>query len=410
MSAARVFVRSTGVRELRRHRRGGAGAGARRPRLAAAARPRAPRRAAAAGRHVPRVLRPGTCCRPWWHGVSTARPASSRWPPARRCARCGDPLPWARERVGVCAGTWNAGTVGARRGAARRLPRLARTRRRPPQFPSTVANAPASQLGILEKLGGPNLTFAEKQVGGLRAVAEAAGTCSARAGRRRARLRRGRGRLAQRRGVRPAADAAHARPARAWCSPRAQRCCCSPASPDRRRSRCSRAGARRRPATAPHRYPSDPAPLVAACRQALQRAGLEPARRRAGGQPRQRDPGPRGSRAEGAGSALRDRTGPRRSPPRSGSGRGRSAARCGRSIARPRRGRHRPRRVGAPASPGRGRLHRRRSTDADGARPGPRRRRLGGGAGPHRVRERVRAASVDLVKLFTNRTTGEACG
>ena len=28
-------------------------------------------------------------------------------------------------------------------------------------------------MGILEKLGGPNLTFAEKQVGGLRAVAEA---------------------------------------------------------------------------------------------------------------------------------------------------------------------------------------------------------------------------------------------
>ena len=41
------------------------------------------------------------------------------------------------------------------------------------QFPSTVANAPASQLAILEKLAGPNVTFAEKQVGGLRALIEA---------------------------------------------------------------------------------------------------------------------------------------------------------------------------------------------------------------------------------------------
>lgn len=86
-------------------------------------------------------------------------------------AGLGAPLPWPRERVGVAAGTWNAGTsalVEVLRAVFRGAPDEAP----PAQFPSTVANAPASQLGILDGLAGPNLTFAEKQVGGLRAVAE----------------------------------------------------------------------------------------------------------------------------------------------------------------------------------------------------------------------------------------------
>ena len=85
----------------------------------------------------------------------------------------GDPLPWPRDRVGVAAGTWNAGTsalVEVLRAVFLTSPEEAP----PAQFPSTVANAPASQLGIIEKLAGPNLTFAEKQVGGLRAAAEGA--------------------------------------------------------------------------------------------------------------------------------------------------------------------------------------------------------------------------------------------
>jgi 3-oxoacyl-[acyl-carrier-protein] synthase II len=83
----------------------------------------------------------------------------------------GDPLPWPRDRVGVTAGTWNAGTSALVE--VLRAVFLASPEEAPPaQFPSTVANAPASQLGIIEKLAGPNLTFAEKQVGGLRAITE----------------------------------------------------------------------------------------------------------------------------------------------------------------------------------------------------------------------------------------------
>jgi 3-oxoacyl-(acyl-carrier-protein) synthase len=88
-------------------------------------------------------------------------------------AALGDRFPWERERVGVTAGTWTAGTSALLE--VLRTVFLASPDDAPPaQFPSTVANAPASQLGILEKLGGPNITFAEKQVGGLRAIAEAA--------------------------------------------------------------------------------------------------------------------------------------------------------------------------------------------------------------------------------------------
>ena len=88
-------------------------------------------------------------------------------------ATIGDRLPWERERVGVTAGTWNAGT-SALLEVLRSVFFASPDEAPPAQFPSTVANAPASQLGILEKLGGPNITFAEKQAGGLRAIAEAA--------------------------------------------------------------------------------------------------------------------------------------------------------------------------------------------------------------------------------------------
>ena len=85
----------------------------------------------------------------------------------------GEPLPWESERVGVVVATWNAGTSALVE--VLRTVFLASPDEAPPaQFPSTVANAPASQLGILAKLRGPNLTFAEKQAGGARAVIEAA--------------------------------------------------------------------------------------------------------------------------------------------------------------------------------------------------------------------------------------------
>jgi len=84
----------------------------------------------------------------------------------------GEPFPWPRDEVGVTAGTANAGTEALVE--VLKAVFLASPEEAPPmQFPSTVANAPASQLAILEKFGGPNLTFAEKQAGGLRAVVEA---------------------------------------------------------------------------------------------------------------------------------------------------------------------------------------------------------------------------------------------
>jgi 3-oxoacyl-[acyl-carrier-protein] synthase II len=85
----------------------------------------------------------------------------------------GDPLPWNRGRVGITAGTWNAGTAALV--DVLQAVFLATPEEAPPaQFPSSITNAPASQLGILERLGGPNLTFVEKQASGLRAVVEAA--------------------------------------------------------------------------------------------------------------------------------------------------------------------------------------------------------------------------------------------
>ena len=79
----------------------------------------------------------------------------------------------ARQRVGVATGTWTAGTQALFE-VLRTVFLVSPEEAPPAQFPATVANAPAGQLGILEHLGGPNLTFAEKQVGGLRALAEAA--------------------------------------------------------------------------------------------------------------------------------------------------------------------------------------------------------------------------------------------
>jgi 3-oxoacyl-[acyl-carrier-protein] synthase II len=84
----------------------------------------------------------------------------------------GETLPWPRGRIGVSAATGNAGTEALFQ--VLRTVFLVGPEEAPPmQFPSTVANAPASQLAILEKLAGPNVTFAEKQVGGLRALVEA---------------------------------------------------------------------------------------------------------------------------------------------------------------------------------------------------------------------------------------------
>lgn len=88
-------------------------------------------------------------------------------------AGVGAPLPWDRLHTGVAAGTFNAGTDALLQVLEPVF--LGNPDEAPPaQFPSTVANAAASQLGILEKLGGPNLTFAEKQAGGLRALLVAA--------------------------------------------------------------------------------------------------------------------------------------------------------------------------------------------------------------------------------------------
>jgi len=84
----------------------------------------------------------------------------------------GGELPWPPGRVGVAAATGNAGAEALFQ--VLRTVFLAGPEEAPPlQFPSTVANAAASQLAILERLTGPNVTFAEKQVGGLRALVEA---------------------------------------------------------------------------------------------------------------------------------------------------------------------------------------------------------------------------------------------
>ena len=87
-------------------------------------------------------------------------------------AASGAPLPWSPARIGVSAASGNAGTEALFQ-VLTTVFQVGPAEAPPMQFPSTVANAPASQLAIIEKLAGPNVTFAEKQVGGLRALVEA---------------------------------------------------------------------------------------------------------------------------------------------------------------------------------------------------------------------------------------------
>jgi hypothetical protein len=193
----------------------------------------------------------------------------------------GAELPWPRERIGVSAGTWNAGGE-AMYEVVRTVLTVSPAEAPPMLFPSTVANAAASQLGILERLAGPNLTHTEKQAAGLRAVVEA-GRLLVR-GRAdaviacgvdeapwtyveaHARLRALRSR--DRPGVVPGEGVALLPPGRratGWPADRGW-------------------GAARR--QRPHRYPDTTEP-VAACRAALQRPASV-RRRRLGGQLRQR--------------------------------------------------------------------------------------------------------------------------
>ncbi len=195
---------------------------------------------------------------------------------AAREALCplGTPVPWDRDRVAVCAGTWNAGT-SALLEVLRAVFFASPDEAPPAQFPSTVANAPASQLGILEKLGGPNLTFAEKQVGGLRALAEAGRllaadradavlACGVDEGnwinaegyhRLRALQRPGHPGMVLAEGAAVLLLARDPGPAPA--------------------ATLAGWGAASCPAP-PYRYPEDPEPLALACRKALERAGLQP--------------------------------------------------------------------------------------------------------------------------------------
>ena len=274
MSAARVFVRSIGTVSA-------AGTGvpalvqaladpAWRPQLGIE-RPDAPSLPVAACRDFsPRDVLPPLVAR------RLDRPARILAVAAREAlGPLGDPLPWARDRAGVCAGTWNAGTSALLE--VLRAVFLATPEEAPPaQFPSTVANAPASQLGILEKLGGPNLTFAEKQVGGLRAITEAGRL-----------LLRHRADVVLACGV-DEADWLNAegyerlgtlrtssRPGMALAEGAAVLALAREPGPAPL-AVLAGWGSASAPAP-PWRYPEDPAPLVLASRQALERAGLEPA-------------------------------------------------------------------------------------------------------------------------------------
>jgi 3-oxoacyl-[acyl-carrier-protein] synthase II len=204
------------------------------------------------------------------------RPARLLAVAAREALRpLGEPLPWPLERVGVCAGTWNAGTSALLE--VLRAVFLATPEEAPPaQFPSTVANAPASQLGILEKLTGPNLTFAEKQVGGLRAIAEAGRL-----------LAHGRADAVLACGVdeadwlnaegydRLGALRTPTRPGMVLAEGAAAVVLAHEPGPAPL-AVLAGSGSASGPAP-PYRYPTDPAPLVAASRLALERARLAPA-------------------------------------------------------------------------------------------------------------------------------------
>jgi 3-oxoacyl-[acyl-carrier-protein] synthase II len=202
------------------------------------------------------------------------RPARLLVVAAREALAAGAELPWPRERVGVVAGTWNAGAE-AMVEVTRTVLTVAPEEAPPMLFPSTVANAAASQLGILEKLAGPNLTFTEKQVAGLRAVIEAERL-----------LRHGRADAVVACGVDEAHWTyveAHDRlrvlrvPGREGVVPGegavALLLAGTPGADPL--GRVAGWGAASAPAP-PHRYPATPAALVAACTAALDRAGLRP--------------------------------------------------------------------------------------------------------------------------------------
>ena len=273
MSVAKVFVRSTGSVSA-----AGTGVPALAESLADPAwraqlgieRPDAPPLPVAACRDFsPRDVLPPLVAR------RLDRPARLLAVAAREALRpLGDPLPWSRDRVGVCAGTWNAGT-SALLEVLRAVFLASPEEASPAQFPSTVANAPASQLGILEKLGGPNLTFAEKQVGGLRAVAEASRL-----------LAHGRADLVLACGVdeaewlnaegydRMGTLCTSLRPGMVLAEGAAVLALAAEPGPA---PLAVLAGWGSASAPAPLcRYPADPAPLVLACRQALERADLVP--------------------------------------------------------------------------------------------------------------------------------------
>jgi len=190
-------------------------------------------------------------------------------------AAAGGEWPWSRERVGVAAGTWNAGAE-AMVEVVRTVLTVSPEEAPPMLFPSTVANAAASQLGILERLAGPNLTCTEKQVAGLRALVEAERL-----------LRHGRADAVVACGV----DEAHwtyveaherlgvlRKPGRPGIVPGegAIALLLADTPGDGALGRVAGWGAASAPAP-PHRYPETPAPVTTACMAALARAGLEPA-------------------------------------------------------------------------------------------------------------------------------------
>lgn len=76
-----------------------------------------------------------------------------------------------REQLGITVGTWTAGTSPSVE-ILKAVFTLGPDQAPPMQFPNSVANAPASQVAIFEGLAGTNLTFFEKQAGGLRAIVE----------------------------------------------------------------------------------------------------------------------------------------------------------------------------------------------------------------------------------------------
>jgi 3-oxoacyl-(acyl-carrier-protein) synthase len=186
----------------------------------------------------------------------------------------GNPLSWPRDRIGVTSGTWTAGTSALVE--VLRAVFLASPEDAPPaQFPSTVANAPASQLGIIEKLAGPNVTFAEKQVGGLRAIAEGARMLvTARAGAVLACAADEGDWLNAEGYLRLGALRTDRRPGMVLCEGAVALVLAREAGPAPLATLAGWASAAA-PAP-PYAYPDDPAPLAEVCALAIARAGLAP--------------------------------------------------------------------------------------------------------------------------------------